>query len=158
MARKRNKQQGAPDQSGGDQAEHGMLNAMDKEGNPAGGYFRCTGIDISWQNGPHGRGDDRKEPNGAFVEDVIDACADRIRYYQGGRFASDYNAKALEHLEAALAGLRLTARVLLQNAEGCAVNHYGEDFYLHGEPGWLRDCRLSIEEAEADLINSPEGV
>ena len=47
----------------------------------------------------------RKIPNGAFVEDVIDACADRIRYYQGGRFASDYNAKALEHLEAALAAL-----------------------------------------------------
>jgi hypothetical protein len=36
---------------------------------------------------------------------VIDACADRIRYYQAGRFASDYNAKALEHLEEALAAL-----------------------------------------------------
>ncbi len=47
----------------------------------------------------------RKEPNGAFVEDVIAACADRLRYYQASRFASSYNAKALEHLDAAMAAL-----------------------------------------------------
>lgn len=55
----------------------------------------------------------------------------------------------IAELEAALRSLRHTARVLLQNAEGCAVNHYGEDFSLHGEPGWLRDCRSTIEAAEA---------
>ena len=60
-------------------------------------------------------------------------------------------AERIEQLEAALRSLRLTACVLLQNAEGCAVNHYGEDFQLHGEPGWLRDCRLEIEKAEALL-------
>lgn len=54
-------------------------------------------------------------------------------------------------LKAALTSLRLTARVLLQNAEGCAVNHYGEDFQLHGEPGWLADSRKTIEAAEAVL-------
>lgn len=54
-------------------------------------------------------------------------------------------------VKSVLRELRLTARVLLQNAEGCAVNHYGEDFNLHGEPGWLRDCRRSIEKAEAVL-------
>ena len=69
----------------------------------------------------------------------------------------DCVAKRIDQLETSLSGLRLTARVLLQNAEGCAVNHYGEDFYLHGEPGWLKDCRRSIEKADADLINSPEG-
>lgn len=67
-------------------------------------------------------------------------------------------AARIKQLEDALKSLRLTANVLLQNSEGCAVNHYGEDYYLHGEPGWLRDSRLCIEAAEAALINSPEGV
>lgn len=58
----------------------------------------------------------------------------------------------IAELEAALKDLRFTSAVLLQNAEGCAVNHYGEDYQLHGEPGWLRDCRASIERA-AKLIN-----
>ena len=57
----------------------------------------------------------------------------------------------IDALEHTLTNLRLTARVLLQNAEGCAVNHYGEDYHLHGEPGWLRDCRSSIEAAEKTL-------
>lgn len=59
--------------------------------------------------------------------------------------------RRIAELEAALRDLRLTARVLLQNAYGCAVNHYGVDLQLHGEPGWLRDCRTSIEAAEAAL-------
>lgn len=66
--------------------------------------------------------------------------------------------KRITQLENALRSLRLTARVLLQNSEGCAINHYGADYYLHGEPGWLKDCRGSIEAAEAALRNSPEGV
>jgi hypothetical protein len=67
-------------------------------------------------------------------------------------------AKRITQLEDALRSLRMTARVLLQNSEGCAVNHYGEDYYLHVEPGWLKDCRKSIEAAESELRNSPEGV
>lgn len=62
--------------------------------------------------------------------------------------------KRIAELEAAMTSLRLTACILLQHAEGCAVNHYGDDFQLHGEPGWLRDCRLSIEVAEATLQKS----
>ena len=77
----------------------------DADGNPAGGTTSGTGFTIGWQNGPLGRGPDRVEPNGAFVEDVIDACADRIRYYQESRFACERNANALMHLEAALAEL-----------------------------------------------------
>lgn len=55
----------------------------------------------------------------------------------------------------ALAELRLTARLLLQNAEGCAVNHYGSDFELHGPPGWLADAENVIVKAEAALASSP---
>ena len=54
----------------------------DKDGNPAGGVSSGRGFAISWQNGPLGRGVERREPNGAFVEDVI-AAAD-AKSGQGG--------------------------------------------------------------------------
>lgn len=74
----------------------------DAEGNPAGGYTSGVGISIHWQNGPLGRGADRKDPNGAFVEGVIQAAIGRIQYYQASKFASRENAIALTHLETAL--------------------------------------------------------
>lgn len=77
----------------------------DTSGNPAGGTTFGRGFAIGWQNGPLGRGDDRKEPNGAFVEDIIAAAADRLQYYQDSRFASKYNAMALLHLDEALRAL-----------------------------------------------------
>lgn len=77
----------------------------DTNGNPEGGTTFGTGFAIGWQHGPLGRGENRRAPNGAFVEDIIEAAADRLRYYQCGRFASVYNAEALEHLDAALSAL-----------------------------------------------------
>lgn len=77
----------------------------DENGNPAGGNTFGNGFSIGWQNGPLGRGDERKQPNGAFVEDIIDAAADRIRYYQNSRFACESNAKALAFLDLALEAL-----------------------------------------------------
>lgn len=77
----------------------------DDNGNPAGGVTTGTGIAITWQNGPLGRGDERKEPNGAFVEGVIAAVIDRLEYYQASKFKSAYNAVALGHLQLALAAL-----------------------------------------------------
>lgn len=77
----------------------------DADGNPAGGTTYGNGFAIGWQNGPLGRGLDREEPNGAFVEDVIAAAVDRIEFYQGSRFESDYNARALKHLQEALQAL-----------------------------------------------------
>lgn len=80
-------------------------NTDDKEGNPAGGLVHGTGLYICWQNGPLGRGEDRKKPNGAFVETVIAAVIQRIEYYQtasGRRFACQENEAAIQHLEVAL--------------------------------------------------------
>lgn len=54
----------------------------DADGNPAGGVSSGKGFVCSWQNGPLGRGNDRREPNGAFVEDVIQAVIGRIEFYQ----------------------------------------------------------------------------
>lgn len=75
----------------------------DSNGAPAGGTTYATGLCISWQNGPLAIDGIRKEPNGCFVETVIRAAVDRLEYYQSSRFASDYNARAILHLEAALA-------------------------------------------------------
>ncbi len=78
-------------------------NKTDEKGNPAGGTVRGAGLSIDWQDGPLGRGDDRQEPNGAFVETVIAAAKQRIEFYQGdqrpmaavGKFACRENAMAL---------------------------------------------------------------
>jgi hypothetical protein len=69
---------------------------------PAGGSTFGNGFAISWQHGPLGRGAKRKEPNGAFVEDIIAAAVDRIEFYQRTEFNCDENAVALEHLQKAL--------------------------------------------------------
>lgn len=80
-------------------------NDLDDCGNPTGGVVAGTGFTITWQDGPLGRGDDRKAPNGAFVEDVIDAALTRIQFYQeaaGGKFSCEENKIAIQHLMAAL--------------------------------------------------------
>ena len=74
----------------------------DADGNPAGGCTSGTGFAMSWQNGPLGRDGDRKEPNGAFVEDVIGAVVDRLKFYQDSKFACDANKAAIKCLEGAL--------------------------------------------------------
>lgn len=71
-------------------------------GNPAGGTTVGLGIDIRWQAGPLGRGDDRKLPNGAFVEGVILAALDRLQFYQSTKFSCRENALAITKLEEAL--------------------------------------------------------
>lgn len=45
----------------------------------------------------------------------------------------------------------VAGKMLLENSIGCAVNHYGDDYYIHGEPGWLADCRKDFEALEAAL-------
>jgi hypothetical protein len=60
-------------------------------------------------------------------------------------------------LREALEKLLLTSRVLLQNAEGCAANHYGADMETHGPPGWLADCANDIESAHAVLSSTVSG-
>lgn len=99
-----------------------VLNTVDEHGNPTGGHAMGTGITIVWQNGPLGRGTDRKQPNGAFVEGVIAAAIQRLEFYQeanGGRFACTENGEALEHLLNAMAALeRRTSRREEEGTEG----------------------------------------
>lgn len=74
-------------------------NRLDPQGNPAGGEVMGVGLDIRWQDGPLGRGADRQEPNGAFVETVIAAAKQRIEHYQSTQFSCRENALAITKLE-----------------------------------------------------------
>ena len=77
-------------------------NHNDENGNPTGGGVSATGLEIDWQEGPLGRGLDRKPPTGAFVETVIAAALQRIEYYQSTKFNCRENALAITKLEEAL--------------------------------------------------------
>ena len=90
----------------------------DDNGNPAGGVSTGRGFTISWQNGPLGKigTPERREPNGAFVEDVIQAVIERIEFYQASRFTCRENAEALEALYHA-------AMVLDQRTKSREVRH-----------------------------------
>ena len=69
-------------------------NMVNENGDPTCGTVRGVGLSIDWQDGPLGRGAERKEPNGAFVETVIDAVRQRIEFYQASRFKCRENALA----------------------------------------------------------------
>lgn len=99
-------------------------NFEDRDGNPAGGYVKGIGLAIEWQDGPLGRGEERRHPNGAFVETVIAAVVQRIEFYQrtaDRRFACRENALAITHLEEALHWLQ--ARTAKREARGVEGTH-----------------------------------
>lgn len=99
-------------------------NTVDAQGNPTGGYAEGTGFRIDWQDGPLGRGEDRAEPNGAFVETVIAAVVQRIEFYQTAtnrRFACRENALAITKLEEALHWLQ--HRTAAREARGVEGTH-----------------------------------
>lgn len=74
-----------------------------KEGYPAGGSaYKSHYLSINYQNGPITCADD---VNGASVEDVIECGIDRLEFFQtacNGKFANEYNAKAIECLREAI--------------------------------------------------------
>lgn len=77
----------------------------DEAGRPAGGETNARGVAIRWQDGPLAVNGQRREPNGAFVEDVIAAAIGRMEFYQGSEFHCLHNAVALGHLYAAAEAL-----------------------------------------------------
>ena len=65
------------------------------------------------------------------------------------RAATHELRRQLGEAQEALEDLRKSAALLQQNSETCAVNHYSEDYGIHGLPGWLVDTRASIDRAAA---------
>lgn len=82
--------------------EYTSVHDVDADSNPAGGQSESTGIYVRWQDGPLGRGEERKEPNGAFVETVIAIAKDRLEFYESSKFACPENQMAIDHLDSAL--------------------------------------------------------
>lgn len=68
----------------------------DAEDNPAGGVSHGIGFTISWQNGPLGRGENRRPPNGASIEDVLRSVRSRIEFFQDSEFACKENSRAAD--------------------------------------------------------------
>lgn len=87
-----------------------------RDGVPMGGITAfCAGA-IGWQAGPVGRDGIQ---NGAQVEDVLNAAADRLQFFQNSIFACVENAEALQLLTLVLAALdRRTRRRVLEGKEG----------------------------------------
>ena len=103
-----------------------ILNRIDKDGNPTGGSAYGKGLAIQWQRGPLGRGDDRKEPNGAFVEDLLVVAKRRLDFYQGaseGRFSCPENAEAISHIQKAIEALE--SRTKRREEAGIEGTHRG---------------------------------
>jgi len=73
-----------------------------ENGKPAGGWVQGTGLSIRWQKEPLGRGENRQEPNGAFVETVIAAAKQRIEFYEEAGFGCPENRLAIAALQGAL--------------------------------------------------------
>ncbi len=105
-------------------ADYLTVNDLDENGAPNGGYASGMGMGIVWQKGPLGRGHERREPNGAFVETVIDAVIKRIEFYQGTKFNCAENEAALGYLRRAAEALdsRTKARET-QAVEGTHAVH-----------------------------------
>ena len=83
----------------------------DKEGNPTGGRSYGTGYEINWQNGVQKNG-----KNGAFLEDVIQDCIDRLEFFNSTKFRCRENSLAITKLEEALQWLNY--RTSKRNAQG----------------------------------------
>jgi len=99
----------------GDFSEHWV----DADQNPAGGISTGMGYTISWQMGPLGRGEERRIPNGAFVESIIFAAIDRLQFYQRSKFNCDENEAAINYLKDALECLETrTAQREAREVEG----------------------------------------
>ena len=100
---------------------HTFNNFSDEAGRPAGGHSFGVGFCIAWQRGPLGRGEERIPPNGAFVEDIIDAVIRRIEFYQASEFACEENERALFHLQGAADAL--AERTQAREARGVEGTH-----------------------------------
>lgn len=96
---------------------------VDASGNPEGGVSTGRGFCIAWQRGPLGKigTPERREPNGCFVEDIIQAVIERIEFYQASQFACQENADALAALY--VAAKRLDERTKAREARAVEGTH-----------------------------------
>ena len=100
---------------------------IDQDGNPTGGVSTGRGFTIAWQNGPLKKDGEPIEPNGAFVEDLIQVVIGRIEHYEDSQFACNENKMALMNLKAAAAALDMrTGRRIAEGTEGTHISSDSE--------------------------------
>ena len=76
----------------------------DQQGNPAGGQTTGTGFTINWQDRPLRDPDtgETQAPNGAQVEDIIEAALDRTLFLENSPLSCEENERTIEHLREAI--------------------------------------------------------
>lgn len=104
----------------------------DEQGRPAGGSTHGRGFTIAWQDGPlkelpvGAELPNVRVPNGAFVEDIIQAAIGRLKFDEevfGGVFSCQENEDAIHFLERA--AVCLDARTKRREAAGTERTHQG---------------------------------
>jgi len=109
-----------------------QVHRTDQYDNPDGGETVGLGLQIRWQQGstvawkvdPCDPGMGREvpiDPNGCFVQTVIEAAIGRLEYYQTTKFACEENAEAIIHLVDALTALYY--RTARREGAGVAGTH-----------------------------------
>ena len=77
-------------------------NFRDNDGNPAGGTASGVGFNITFQDGPMGQGPNKKFQNGAMVEDLLQVCLQRLRFFQESKLQCRQNSIAITKIEEAI--------------------------------------------------------
>lgn len=94
-------------------------NELDADGNPTGGGVNLrigetrNPLRVQWQSEPRGTGETNadgtpklKEPNGAFVEDVLWAALQRLEFFNESKYRDRANSLAITKIEEALQALK----------------------------------------------------
>lgn len=61
----------------------------------------------------------------------------------------EVNKAMIADLVGALASLISTAEMLHEQCDGCAINHYGDDYAIQGIPGYIAAAKTDIDAAKA---------
>ena len=98
------------------------MNQVDEQNRPAGGFVTFTVenedvVYIKWQDGPLHVSD----LNGAFVEDVLEVCRQRLIFYQETEFGCKENEDAIRDIGDAVEAL--TERTKKRIARGVEGTH-----------------------------------
>ena len=150
------------------EARHQVMCAGDEGPLNENDAFRMV-LEMGWNAALATQPQDRRvaelEADLATAQESLEAEAERLEHKvsvledtaRSIQVERDQALAREEQLRDALERLRKEAVLLLQNSEGCAVNHYGEDFALYGMPGWLIDARIAVE-ASGKALTPPQAL